>query len=85
VALLTAYSYVRLSLAYPGSGGTVTFLNRAFGTGLLAGWLNTLLVVATWSSWRLRGRLRELRHRAARRVATSAILLAPGSLRCSRS
>ena len=48
VALLTAYSYVRLSLTYPGPGGTVTFLNRAFGNGLLAGWLNTLLVVATW-------------------------------------
>ena len=46
VALLTAYSYVRLSNAYPGPGGTVTFLNRAFGNGLLAGWLNTLLVVA---------------------------------------
>jgi len=46
VALLTAYSYVRLSLAYPGPGGTVTFVNRAFGNGLLAGWLNTLLVLA---------------------------------------
>src|SRR5215471_13090610 len=46
VALLTAYSYVRLSLRYPGPGGTVTFLNRAFGTGLLTAWLDTLLVVA---------------------------------------
>ncbi|HVN40615.1 MAG TPA: APC family permease [Myxococcota bacterium] len=46
VALLTAYSYVRLSLRYPGPGGTVTFLNRAFGTGLFTAWLDTLLVVA---------------------------------------
>ena len=37
VALLTAYSYVRLSLTYPGEGGTVTFLNRAFGSGRFAG------------------------------------------------
>jgi amino acid transporter len=46
VALLTAYSYVRLSLTYPGEGGTVTFLNRAFGTGVLAGGLNILLVLS---------------------------------------
>ncbi|HEV7473277.1 MAG TPA: APC family permease [Pyrinomonadaceae bacterium] len=46
VALLTAYSYVRLSLTYPGEGGTVTFLNRAFGNGLFAGSLNLLLVLS---------------------------------------
>ena len=34
VALLTAYSYVRLSLRYPGKGGTVTFITHAFGDGL---------------------------------------------------
>jgi amino acid transporter len=43
VALLTTYSYVRLSLALPSQGGTVTFLNRAFGTGLATGALNVLL------------------------------------------
>ena len=43
VALLTAYSYVKLSLAYPGKGGTVTFLNRAFGPGPVTGALNVLL------------------------------------------
>src|SRR5680860_85668 len=43
VALLTAYSYVKLSLAYPGRGGTVTFLNNAFGPGPLTGTLNVLL------------------------------------------
>ncbi len=46
VALLTAYSYVRLTLAFPGKGGTVTFLNRAFGTGLFSGGLNALLVLS---------------------------------------
>jgi len=43
VALLTAYSYTKLSLAYPGKGGTVTFLNRAFGPGAITGGLNVLL------------------------------------------
>src|SRR5215510_4963612 len=46
VALLTAYSYVRLSLTYPGEGGTVTFVNRAFGRGRFAGGLNLLLVLS---------------------------------------
>lgn len=43
VALLTTYSYVRLSLTLPSQGGTVTFLNHAFGTGLVTGALNVLL------------------------------------------
>ncbi len=43
VALLTAYAYARLSVALPGQGGTVTFLNHAYGKGLLTGTLNVLL------------------------------------------
>jgi len=43
VALLTAYSYARLSVAYPSRGGTVTFLDRIFGAGLFTGSLNVLL------------------------------------------
>ncbi len=43
VALLTAYSYARLSVAYPSRGGTVTFLDRAFGPGMFTGSLNVLL------------------------------------------
>ncbi len=43
VALLTAYSYARLSVAYPSRGGTVTFLDRIFGAGLFSGSLNVLL------------------------------------------
>jgi amino acid transporter len=43
LALLTAYSYSRLSVAFPSQGGTVTFLDRAFGVDLLTGSLNLLL------------------------------------------
>jgi len=43
IALLTAYAYARLSVAFPSQGGTVTFLDRAFGPGLLTGTLNILL------------------------------------------
>ena len=42
-ALLTTYSYAKLSVAYPSRGGTVTFLNRAFGAGMFTGSLNVLL------------------------------------------
>lgn len=43
VALLTARSYALLSKVYPSRGGTVTFVNRAFGTGLFSGGINVLL------------------------------------------
>jgi len=43
VALATSYSYAKLSVRYPASGGTVEFLNQAFGTGLITGGLNVLL------------------------------------------
>ncbi len=43
IALVTAYSYAQLSVAYPSRGGTVTFLDRVFGAGLLSGSLNVLL------------------------------------------
>ncbi len=43
VALLTAYSYAKLSVAYPSRGGTVTFLDRSFGAGMFTGSLNVLL------------------------------------------
>ncbi len=46
VALLTAYSYVKLSVAFPSKGGTVTFINKAFGPGMFSGSLNTLLVMS---------------------------------------
>ncbi len=43
VALVTSYSYARLSVAYPSQGGTVEFLNQGFGSGLFTGGLNILL------------------------------------------
>lgn len=43
VALLTSYSYLKLTLRYPGEGGTVEFLNRGFGMGILTGAANILL------------------------------------------
>ncbi len=43
IAMLTAYAYVRLSVTYPSQGGTVEFLNQAFGSGIVTGGLNVLL------------------------------------------
>ena len=43
IALFTAYSYTKLSIAYPSRGGTVEFLNQAFGTGIFTGGMNILL------------------------------------------
>jgi amino acid transporter len=43
IALVTAYSYARLSVKYPTRGGTVEFLNQAFGVGIFTGGLNILL------------------------------------------
>ncbi len=46
VALLTSYSYLKLTLTYPGEGGTVDFLSRAFGTGVFTGSVNILLLLS---------------------------------------
>ncbi len=46
VALVTAYSYTRLSVTLPSQGGTVAFLDKAFGPGLLTGTLNILLWIS---------------------------------------
>jgi amino acid transporter len=43
VATLTAYSYSKMSIAYPTRGGSVEFLFQAFGPGILTGGLNILL------------------------------------------
>jgi amino acid transporter len=43
VAMLTTYSYAKLSVTFPSEGGTVEFLNRAFDSGRMAGSLNVLL------------------------------------------
>lgn len=46
IALITSYSYVKLSLAYPDRGGTVKFINQGFGIGVFSGGVNNLLWVS---------------------------------------
>ncbi len=43
LALITSYSYVKLSLAYPDRGGTVKFINQGFGESVFSGGINNLL------------------------------------------
>jgi amino acid transporter len=43
VAILTTYSYARLAVALPSQGGTVAFLDKAFGVDLITGSVNLLL------------------------------------------
>ncbi len=43
VALLTSYSYAKLSVTYQNRGGTVVFINKAFKHKLLSGSVNVLL------------------------------------------
>ncbi len=43
IAILTAYSYAKLSVAYPSEGGTVTFIDKAFGDNVLSGSVNLML------------------------------------------
>jgi amino acid transporter len=55
VAGLTAYSYARLSVAHPDRGGTITFIDIAFGRNLLSGsanvmlWLSYLVTIALYA------------------------------------
>ncbi len=47
IALLSAYSYAKLSINYPSAGGSVEFLIRGFGDSTLSGGFNFLL----WSGY----------------------------------
>ncbi|WP_422107795.1 APC family permease [Winogradskyella sp.] len=47
LALITSYSYVKLSVAYPDRGGTVKFVNQGFGKTIFSGGINNLL----WMSY----------------------------------
>ncbi len=42
-AVASAYSFSHLALAYPSRGGAATYVNRAYGSSMLAGSLNVLL------------------------------------------
>ncbi|NLR90417.1 APC family permease [Flammeovirga agarivorans] len=46
IALMTAYSYAKLSVAYPDEGGTVRFIYEGFGYSVLSGGLNNMLWVS---------------------------------------
>ncbi|WP_272149324.1 APC family permease [Tenacibaculum aiptasiae] len=46
IALITSYSYVKLSLKYPDRGGTVKFINQGFGISIFSGGINNLLWVS---------------------------------------
>ncbi len=56
VAILTAYSYAKLSLAYQSRGGTVTFIDKAFGDNILSGsvnfmlWLSYLVTISLYAT-----------------------------------
>ncbi len=56
IALITAYSYARLSVRFPSSGGTVVFVDKAFGVSYITGalnlllWLSYLVTIALYAS-----------------------------------
>lgn len=43
LAIITSYSYVKLSLSLPDRGGTVKFINKGFGNSVFSGAVNNLL------------------------------------------
>ncbi|VAW48386.1 cationic amino acid transporter (cat-2) [hydrothermal vent metagenome] len=55
VALLTAYSYAKLSVTYQSRGGTIVFIDKAFGHNLLSGsanvmlWLSYLITISLYA------------------------------------
>jgi len=56
VALLTSYSYAKLSVAYQNRGGTVVFIDNAFEKNLFSGsvnlmlWLSYLVTIALYAT-----------------------------------
>jgi len=46
IAIVTAYSYAKLSLRYPSQGGTIEFIVQAFGNGIFSSFVNTLLLIS---------------------------------------
>ena len=46
IALLTAYSYHKFSLKIKSEGGTISFINFAFGDNLFTRWINIILWVS---------------------------------------
>lgn len=46
IALVTAYSYAKLSISFPDKGGTVKFINQGYGVNVFSGGINNLLWVS---------------------------------------
>ncbi|MCB0657152.1 MAG: APC family permease [Saprospiraceae bacterium] len=46
LAIITSYSYVKLSKKYPDRGGTVKFINQGFGESVFSGAINNLLWIS---------------------------------------
>ncbi len=46
IALVTVYSYVKLSVRYPSEGGTIKFIVEGFGNGIFAVLINNLLLIS---------------------------------------
>ncbi|NOX14470.1 MAG: amino acid permease [Epsilonproteobacteria bacterium] len=46
IALVTVYSYVKLSLRYPSEGGTIEFMVQAYGNGLFSSLINTMMLLS---------------------------------------
>ncbi|NOX64736.1 MAG: amino acid permease [Chlorobi bacterium] len=46
IAMITAYSYARLSLYFPSTGGTVNYINKGFGKNVFSGGTNNLLWIS---------------------------------------
>ncbi|WP_136481608.1 APC family permease [Cognatitamlana onchidii] len=46
IALITSYSYIKLSLKFPDRGGTVKFINQGFGKTVFSGSINNLLWIS---------------------------------------
>ncbi len=46
IAIVTSYSYAKLSVRFPSEGGTIEFIVQAFGPGVFSAWLNTLLLAS---------------------------------------
>ena len=46
LALITAYSYVKLSIRYPSEGGTIEFIVQAFGNNTFSSVINNLLLMS---------------------------------------
>lgn len=46
IALITSYSYVKLSLTYPSEGGSIEYVVQAFGNNLFSSVVNNMLLIS---------------------------------------